>query len=385
MAVAYSPYISHVAQSKCLLSTHCGHDGLRPNPIMLLTQGRFSKIRPTCPVRKARASALQMKTNDLPGLASAFSAASEVLLAAILDQSADCIKVISAHGTVDYMNRNGQCAMEIDDFCAVAGQSWSALWPEESRSLIEQSMENARNGAQSRFEAFCPTAKGAPRWWDVSVAPLRRPDGKLDGFIATSRDVTERVNQATLRDAIADEMRHRLRNNYVVVGSLLSAYSRGKPEQQVFAREMIDRLNGLGIAQTMKAEGSACLLENLVPALLEPYATPECAMKMDIMANVRLEQAQVDTLALVLGELAVNSTKHGALSAHGEVRVNGALVDDRIELTWSERSDRTVANRKRDGGQGLRLMERVLASRSGGITLCWSDRGLDVSFYLPTS
>jgi PAS domain S-box-containing protein len=310
-----------------------------------------------------------MKTNDLPGLASAFSAASEVMLAAILDQSADCIKVISAHGTVDYMNRNGQCAMEIDDFCAVAGHSWSALWPEESRFLIEQSMDKARNGASSRFEAFCPTAKGTPRWWDVSVAPLRRPDGELAGFIATSRD----------------EMRHRLRNNYVIVGSLLRAYSRDRPEQQVFAREMIDRLNGLGIAQTMKAEGSTCLLSDLVPALLEPYATPDCEIRIEDMTPVPLDQAQVDTLALVFGELAVNSTKHGALSAQGTVRVNGAIVDDRIELTWAERSNRAVTKQTRDGGQGLRLMERVLASRSGNITVSWSGQGLDASFYLPAA
>lgn len=308
------------------------------------------------------------------------------MLAAILDQSADCIKVISKQGTVDYMNRNGQCAMEIDDFCAIAGQSWSALWPEDSRPLIELSMEKARNGESSRFEACCPTAKGSPRWWDVSVSPLRRPDGELDGFIATSRDVTDRVNQGALRDAMADEMRHRLRNNFVIVGSLLNAYSRGKPEQQVFAREMIDRLNGLGIAQTMKAEGSnICVLNDLIHALLEPYAAPDCELKIEEMTNVRLDQSQVDTLALVLGELAVNSTKHGALGSRGTVRVRGGLVNDRIELIWSERSDRAVTRKTRDGGQGLRLMERVLGSRSGGIELSWSERGLDAMFYLPAA
>jgi two-component sensor histidine kinase len=283
------------------------------------------------------------------------------------------------------MNRDGQCAMEIDDFCAVAGQSWSALWPEQSRHLIEHAMEKARNGEQSRFEAFCPTAKGAPRWWDVSVAPLRRPDGELDGFIATSRDVTDRVNQGALRDAVADEMRHRMRNNFVIVGSLLRAYSKGKPEQQAFARDMIDRLNGLGIAQTMKAEGKSCLLSELVPALLEPYATPDCEISISELVDAPLGQAQVDTLALVLGELAVNSTKHGALSAQGTVNVSGALVNDRLELTWSEQSNRAVTNQARDGGQGLRLMARVLASRSGGITLRWADQGLDVTFFLPAA
>ena len=135
----------------------------------------------------------------------------------------------------------------------------------------------------------------------------------------------------------------------------------------------------------MKADENTCLLRELVPALLEPYATPDCEIRIGEFGDVPLDQAQVDTLALVLGELAVNSTKHGALSAEGTVNVSGALVDDRIELTWSERSNRIVTNQTREGGQGLRLMERVLASRSGGITLCWSDEGLDVSLYLPAA
>ncbi|MDB5697887.1 MAG: hypothetical protein JWN69_691 [Alphaproteobacteria bacterium] len=314
---------------------------------------------------------------ELPDLASAFTTASREMLAAILDQSADCIKVIGPNGTVDYMNRNGQCAMEIDDFCTIKGQYWAALWPEEARLQIADAIEIAQSGEQARFEAFCPTAKGTPRWWDVSVSPLRGPGGSIEGYIATSRDITERVNHSALRDAVAAEMRHRLRNNYVVVGSLLSAYSKGKPEQQGFAHEMIDRLTALGIAQTMKADSDACLLGELVPALLHPYSTPECPIAIEAAAEVKLGQAQVDALALVLGELAVNSTKHGALSARGSVRVASVAAGGTIELTWSERSNRAVASRERDGGQGLALMSRVLASRGGGIELIWADDGLD--------
>jgi PAS domain S-box-containing protein len=323
-----------------------------------------------------------MTTNSLPDLATAFSAATNEMLAAILDQSADCIKVIGASGTVDYMNRNGQCAMEVDDFCAIAGQQWSALWPAESRDLIEQSIASARAGETARFEAFCPTAKGTPRWWDVNVSPLRRPDGVIDGFIATSRDVTDRVNQGALRDAMADEMRHRLRNNYVVVGSLLSAYARGKPDQQEFAREMVDRLTSLGIAQTMRAMGAeSCLLDQLVPALVLPYATPDCAVHIGDLPAASLSQSQVDALALVLGELAVNSTKHGALTARGTVSVTGDVSDGQIVLTWSETSDRKVERRARDGGQGLTLMSRVLA-RTGGLDFDWADHGLTVTIRL---
>lgn len=321
-----------------------------------------------------------MATNELSGLAPTFASATNDMLSAILDQSADCIKIISSEGTVDYMNRNGQCAMEIDDFCAVAGQPWTSLWPDEARTQIKGALEKARSGQQSRFEAFCPTAKGTPRWWEVSISSLRRPDGGSDGYITTSRDITDRVNQRALRDAMADEMRHRLRNNYAVVGSLLNAYSNGKPEQQAFVKEMINRLTSLGIAQTLKAEdGNICVLNELVPALLESYATPNCPIIVGAMPEVSLSQAQVDALALVLGELAVNSIKHGALSAHGTVGLAGKVSDGVITLSWSETSDRRVANREREGGQGLRLMSRVLASRSGGIDYEWAECGLQVT------
>lgn len=326
-----------------------------------------------------------MIENNSTSMAASFAAAPDVMLAAIFDQSADCIKVISASGAVEYMNRNGQCAMEIDDFCAVAGKSWGSLWPDEAQALIERSMEMAKQGEHSRFEAYCPTAKGTPRWWDVSVSPLRGASGELDGFIATSRDVTESKNQFELRDAMAHEMRHRLRNKYVVVGSLLRAYSRGKPEHGAFVGEMIDRLNGLSIAQTMTADGNSCLLADLVPALLEPYITPDCDLAIGEIPVVRIGQSQVDTLVLVLGELAVNSTKHGALGGKGTIQLNISLVANRIEFAWSERSDRKVAETSREGGQGLRLIERVIALRSGSISRNWAENGLDVIFTLPAA
>lgn len=325
-----------------------------------------------------------MSLTDLPTLAAAFAAAPGEMLAAILDQSADCIKVIGAGGTVDYMNRNGQCAMEVDDFCAIAGQSWAALWPAEARATIEGALATARAGQPARFEAFCPTAKGSPRWWDVAVSPLRGPGGDVEGYIATSRDITERVRLGALKEAVADEMRHRLRNHHVVVNSLLNAHARGRPDQEDFVREMTGLLNALGVAQTMKAEqGERCALAVLIPALLDPYATPDCPIHIGPLPDVDLDQGLVDAFALVAGELAVNSTKHGALSASGTVRLTGGIEDGSLVLRWTERSGRPVAGHARDGGQGLRLMSRVLAARGGRIDMDWADDGLDATIRVP--
>ena len=91
-------------------------------------------------------------------------------LANVIDQSVDCVKLLNNAGDVLWMNSNGLCAMQIDDPTAVYGRQWAGLWPEENRGLVAASLEAAQRGETIRFEAFCPTAKGSPRWWNVTVS-----------------------------------------------------------------------------------------------------------------------------------------------------------------------------------------------------------------------
>ena len=103
-----------------------------------------------------------MNSLDFPAIVSSFHSASNDMLASILDQSADCIKIISPDGTLDFMNRNGRCAMGIDDFDTVAGKYWWGLWPEETQPVIRDGIARAKGGENCRFEVFGPTAKAKP-------------------------------------------------------------------------------------------------------------------------------------------------------------------------------------------------------------------------------
>jgi PAS domain S-box-containing protein len=108
----------------------------------------------------------------------------------LFESSPDCIKLLDCQGQLTAMNLNGQCAMEIDDFTAVAGTMWKALWPEQNHPQIEQALNAAYRGEVGHFHGFCPTAKGAPRWWDVIVTPVRSLEGDITSLFAVSRDVT---------------------------------------------------------------------------------------------------------------------------------------------------------------------------------------------------
>jgi len=114
----------------------------------------------------------------------------EALFESILAASIDCIKILSADGRLELMNGPGLCAMEIEDFASVVGQEWAALWPAAGRRLVRDAVSRARTGAAVRFSAPCPTAKGAARWWDVIVTPIRDRGGRVTRLLAISRDVT---------------------------------------------------------------------------------------------------------------------------------------------------------------------------------------------------
>lgn len=306
-----------------------------------------------------------------------FGTASSEMLLAVLDQSPDCIKILGEDATLDYMNRNGQCAMEIDDFCAVAGQQWASLWPGSARHLVEDALEKARAGEAVQFRAECPTAKGTARWWDVSVKHFETDDGQ-SGFISISRDITEAVQAQQAAEAVAAEMRHRLGNAYHVVGSLMSSYARGEPDKEAFASDMLSRLSALAAAQSMRGDKTQHYrLEEVLRALTEPYEIPATPIRLSAIHDCTLNQSELDALAMVFGELCVNSVKHGALSAVGDVVVTTRCEGSSVHIRWSETSNRPLERQARDGGKGLTLMKRVLRARRGDISYEWRPNGLD--------
>jgi PAS domain S-box-containing protein len=329
---------------------------------------------------------MQVKALEVPSLANSFSSASNEMLAAILDQSADCIKVIGPDGTLDYMNRNGRVAMGIDDFNAVVGKYWWDLWPADSQHLVRDAIATARDEGRARFEAFCPTAKGEPRWWDVSVSRLRDADGTLRGLISISRDVSSDVRAREIIQTTAAEMKHRLRNAYALTSAIVMMSARGREEHREFAQAITARLEQLGIAQALLLDASALgtpTLALLVERLTAPFCSQADMVDVADLPDVTLSEEQVRTLALVLGEFSTNSNKYGALGHGGRIVISGALADGVLTLHWAERSDQPVSAVPREGGSGLSLIRRALAAQRGSLEAVFRVDGVDLRVELP--
>ena len=116
---------------------------------------------------------------------------SEAFATSILDATSDCIAVLDAEGRLEFMNEPGRRQKEIDDLAKVVGRPASEVWPVAASTIVEGVSEMARTGQPARYTAFEPTAKGTPKFWDITLSPLVARDGGPVRLLSVARDVTE--------------------------------------------------------------------------------------------------------------------------------------------------------------------------------------------------
>lgn len=111
-------------------------------------------------------------------------------LQAIIDASGDCIKVLDLDARLLTMNPKGQQLMEIPDFQQCQYAFLTSFWEGEARTQLESALDAARAGKTRTFEGTAQTFAGTPKWWSVTVSPLRDDKGEITHLLCISTDVT---------------------------------------------------------------------------------------------------------------------------------------------------------------------------------------------------
>jgi PAS domain S-box-containing protein len=122
----------------------------------------------------------------------------------ILNSSRDCIVVLDLEGRTRFVSPGGIQSMEISDLPAVIGQSWLRDWTGADLVAAQAALAAASAGGTGRFEGFCPTHEGTPKWWDVVISSLPGMAGQPRQLVAIGRDVSA-ARHAGQRLAVAEE------------------------------------------------------------------------------------------------------------------------------------------------------------------------------------
>src|SRR6185503_15142005 len=160
----------------------------------------------------------------------------ETLLRTIVEASPECVKLLSADGILLQMNQAGLTMLDADRAEQVVGQAAVDLVVPEHQAAFRALLARVAGGAPGRLEFEVTTFKGARRWLDTQLVPLRRDGGggAIDTLLGLTHDVTERrraerVQQATYRISeaalTAGNLHALLAEVHRVVGELMPAHN----------------------------------------------------------------------------------------------------------------------------------------------------------------
>tara|TARA_A100001391_G_scaffold189752_1_gene161463 strand:+ start:262 stop:1278 length:1017 start_codon:yes stop_codon:yes gene_type:complete len=319
------------------------------------------------------------------------------VLQGILAQTVECIMLVNLDGELEYINPNGLRAFGFEDFSDVGDRRWADFWPADRQARAATAFDRARRGQQDRFEGYSPDRHQAPHWWDVSVSPIVGQDGAVTHILSSMRDVTigvqERLGERMKReeaerfaersDSVAREMRHRLKNQLAVVGSVAKLLSRNSDSPADLTERLTEKLQALARAQDLLTinHDEPPELGAAIAQVLEASGAGE-RIEVGTMPKGKLGDDAIQQMALILGELQTNSLKYGALSYDsGQITLTGTRNGSDLAIHWHEDTGRTIVPPEAEGS-GFKLLQRLGSTPRSRARVQWHSRGPTIDFYV---
>ncbi len=328
-----------------------------------------------------------LRLPEFTGMLQVGTDAMDAVLTSLLDSSRDCIKLLDLDGRLLYINRTGLGVRQISGAEDVLGRPWWDLWPADAEPVVREATEAAAAGKMFDFRGFCPTIRGAPKWWDVRASPVTDASGEVVRILAVSKDVTDAVTNRKMYETIALEMRHRLKNAFAVASAITKISARNAPDNQQFAEQLVNRFSSLAIAQSKLVDVATDFpLRELVSDLVSAAGVGDEAFDVCGLPDTRVDESGMRVIAVVIGELTTNSLKYGAMRTGAAVQCGGILDNGWLHMTWREAletADTEETEWSSSTNTGLTVMKRIVMSGGGEIDREMTKGHLTVRFSLP--
>ena len=262
--------------------------------------------------------------------------------------------------------------------------------PDTDPRTVEAMRDILERQAVEVIEVLNYRKDGTPFWNSLHLGPIFDDANRLTHFYGSQWDVTEVVSERArgeMQRRVNEELQHRTRNLFGVIGSIVRQSARGVDDVGTLVAKVTERIDAMGRAHDVSISpggetGQPGDLHALSEAILRPYRT-EAAGRIGLDGPVvAIPTALVTPLGLVLHELATNAVKHGALGvAGGQVRLDWTCEGRELVLNWTE----SGGPRPEAGtpGTGSRLMRGVLSAASGRIETELREGGLRAVLHLP--
>ncbi|MBL8591937.1 MAG: PAS domain-containing protein, partial [Devosia sp.] len=272
------------------------------------------------------------------------------------------------------------------------GEGWNGMFhPEDQDRAWTVWRHSLATGAPYRIEYRLKHHSGAYRWVLGQALPMRDGSGRITRWFGTCTDIHEQRLAQEEREVIAQELSHRIKNIFAVIGGIISLNARTHPEAKDFADGLRGRILALGRAHDFvrphsresAARSNPSSLQALISDLLQPYRDGDTERVEFRGADATIDDGVATPLALLFHELATNAAKYGALSRNdGRVEITSEVVGADYLLRWREVGG--PAPQPGAVGFGSRLISlSVEGQLRGKLERRYGETGLEVDISVP--
>jgi PAS domain S-box-containing protein len=298
-------------------------------------------------------------------------------VAAIVESSDDAIVSKNLDGVIMSWNKGAERIYGYSAEEAI-GQPITIVIPHDRQDEEPAILTRIRRGERiEHFETIRQRKNGSLIVVSLSVSPVKNAEGKIVGAAKIARDITEQKRSQERIATLAQEAEHRSKNLLSIVQATVTLSQSDTPEG--LKRAIEGRIRALSnvhslFAQTRWIGGD---LSTIAAQELAPYSADSPTRVRIDGPPVLLAPDAAQAVAATLHELATNAAKYGALSAvNGRVDLKWSHeAGGELHLLWKETDGPKVQEPTRKGFGG-RVIEQMIAGRSGKVRFDWRVEGL---------
>ncbi len=281
---------------------------------------------------------------------------------------------------------------------AMDGEGWSALVHPDDRERAQSTWRRAvETGAPFEIECRLRRHSGEYRWMLSRAVAARDDQGGVVRWFGACTDIDDLKRLEQGRDLVSQELSHRIKNIFAVVGALIALSARRHPEAKAFADALRARVDALARAHAFVRPHTEASRPTLGPTTLHAFLADLFQAyrdEGDADARVRItgddavfDDQAATAVALLFNELATNAAKYGALSVpEGRVDLETARDGDRFRLSWTETGGPRLEGPPGRSGFGSALTALSVEGQLGGrLSREWRPEGLKIVADLPTT
>jgi PAS domain S-box-containing protein len=315
-------------------------------------------------------------------------------------ENASLLEAIQEHAQVylAYLDLDLRCVRVNNAYCERTGLTREQLIGRPCEEVFGQpqvvdALKRVRDtGEAARLPELVPHLTqfpGSVFYWDWAAAPVRDEYGSVYGIVVSAVDVSEQVRareervaaermRAEFAETVASEINHRMKNNLVLLSSVLQMQLATQPPGSPAAaqlRDAITRISSISVVhEHLYADQPGMVELKDILGRIGEIATGIFSrgdVEFSVTGDTVYASSKVGTtIATVANELITNAIKHGAPEADGRLRISVDLSRQRDKLrlaVWNSQNPIPPGfDVSKQQGMGLRLVDGVVSGQLKG-------------------